>query len=320
MINLNGKKVLITGATGFVGNWLARDILDKGAIVFSMSRKIPKKENLNKLCPLYDIYEKINFLEADLKNYNDVEKVVSKISPEFCFHLAAYLNPADDSPREMFEINVKGTWNILEACKKSKVKYFISGSTFKVYGKQDTPFTEDLPSKGISAYDVSKACADLIVNSYSKRYDISTAVVRCSNIYGEGDFDSNGIIQETLLKVLNGETPIINNRLAIRDFIYVRDICKAYILVAENFDKENIKGEIFNFSTGVPISIADLYKKIIYAAGKDIEPIINEKLSKEDKRYISSEKAKEVLGWNPEYSLEQGLKKTAEWYQKCLNK
>jgi|TARA_B100001964_G_scaffold200647_1_gene227871 CDP-glucose 4,6-dehydratase len=317
-----GRKVIVTGADGFIGSHLAKALVEKGAEVTTILRDIKKTNNMD----LLGIRDKINAVHGDLVNYNDCERAINEYDIDFCFHIAAQaiVGPANRSPLSTFESNIKGTWNILEACRLSKtIKGLIVASSDKAYGQQKKlPYTEDSPLNGYFPYDASKACADVIARCYFMAYNLPLAITRNANTYGPADMNLSRLIPDVIVKIIKGEEPIIrSDGTPERDYMYIKDAVNAYLVLAENLNRKEVAGQAFNFGTGKPISVLELYKKIIKSMGKDVKPkILGEAKNEIDRQYLSSDKAGKILNWKPEYSIEQGLKETIEWYSDYFKK
>jgi len=321
-INWQETKVLVTGADGFIGSHVAKALVEKGAEVTTIVRDIKKTDNLD----ILKIRNKINVLNGDLINFKDCERAINEYDIEFVFHIAAQaiVGPANRSPLSTFDSNIKGTWNILETCRTSKtVKGLVLASSDKAYGQQkELPYTEESPLKGYFPYDASKVCAEVLAKSYFMTYKLQLAITRNANTYGPGDMNMSRIIPDIITRLIKNEQPIIrSDGTPERDYIYIKDAVKAYIVLAENLHKEEVVGQAFNFGTGKPISVLELYKKIIKMMGKDVDPkILGEAKNEIDRQYLDSEKAKKVLNWAPEYGLDEGIKETIEWYEEYLSK
>lgn len=313
-----GKNVLVTGCTGLLGSWLTRSLVDLGANVVGLVRDMTANSNLCK----FGLGDKINTVRGSLEDYFVLERLINEYEVDTVFHLAAQtiVGTANRNPLSTFEANIRGTWNILEACRRNqKVKRVIVASSDKAYGEHDSlPYKEDFPLQGNHPYDVSKSCTDLISHTYYKTYKLPVCVTRCGNIYGGGDLNFNRIIPGTIQSVLNNEKPIIrSDGKFIRDYIYVLDIVDAYLYLAEKMEKLDIHGEAFNFSNEQPISVRDIVEKILTLMKReDLKPVVLNEASHEIKyQYLSSEKARNMLHWKPQYSLEEGLSETIQWYQ-----
>jgi CDP-glucose 4,6-dehydratase len=317
-----GKKVFVTGADGFIGSWLAKTLIEKDADVVTLVRDIKKENNLDAL----KIRDKITFIIGDLIDFNVVERLINEYDIEVCFHLAAQaiVGSANKSPLSTFESNIKGTWNLLEACRlNDNVKRIVIASSDKAYGQQEKlPYTEESPLLGYYPYDASKACADILATSYFKTYGLPLAITRNANTYGPADLNFGRIIPDVISSIIKGIQPVIrSDGTPERDYMYIKDAVDAYLALAENIHRKDVVGEAFNFGTETPISVLELYNKIIKLVGKDIKPkILGEAKNEIDRQYLSIKKAKGILKWQPKYIIDQGLKEAIEWYTCYLKK
>ncbi len=249
-----------------------------------------------------------------------MESILVKHEIDIVFHLAAQaiVDQALDDPLATFEANIKGTWNILEACKKyPHVQKIVVASSDKAYGQHDNlPYAEHTHHlKAAYPYEVSKTCTDLISQSFAKAFHLPVCITRCANLYGPGDLKFNRLIPRTILQFFKNEPPIIRDTgTSLRDYLYVSDAVEAYLLLAEKMD-EKIFGEAFNFSTNSPLSVVDVINAISNEMGKTIEPTVVTTHGMEIRhQYASFEKAKKILGWEPRHNFIEGLKKTIPWY------
>lgn len=317
-----GVNVLITGADGFIGSHIAKALGNKGAEIVTIVRDIKKKSNID----ILELRDRITVVNGDLVDYTDCERVVNEYDVEFCFHIAAQaiVGPANRSPLSTFESNIKGTWNILEACRLSKtIKGIIIASSDKAYGQQKKlPYTEESPLNGYFPYDASKACAEILARCYFMAYSLPLAITRNANTYGPADMNLSRIIPDVITRLLRNEQPIIrSDGTPLRDYMYIKDAVSAYLMLAENLHRKDVVGQAFNFGTGKPISVLELYNKIIKSMGKNAKPkILGEAKNEIDAQYLSVKKAKRVLNWEPKYSLEKGLKETIEWHKEHSGK
>lgn len=316
------KNVFITGATGFLGSWLTKYLLEENSNITILARDwIPYSkiytDNLNK---------KINIVQGEIENYFLLERILNEYEIDTVFHLAAQtiVGIANNNPISTFETNIKGTWNILEACRRNKkVKKIIVASSDKAYGDQRIlPYSESTPLTGRHPYDVSKSCADLICRSYYETYELPVCVTRCGNFYGGGDLNFNRIIPGTIRSILNNDSPVIRSDGSfIRDYFYIEDAVLAYLLLAEKMDDKSLHGEAFNFSNEIQVTVLDTVNKIIELMNSNLKPkILNEASNEIKHQYLSASKAHEILGWTPEYTLESGLKKTIQFYKDFFKK
>ena len=315
--------VFVTGANGFVGSWLTKALVEKGAKVIILIRDEIPGSSLSDI----GIYSKLGgIIKGTVTDYKIVERVFNEYEIDTCFHLAAQaiVSTANRSPLSTFESNIRGTWNILEAARNAQtLERLIVASSDKAYGEHDKlPYTEDFCLQAMHPYDASKACADILTRSYFNTYNLPVVVIRCANIYGGGDLNFSRIIPDTIRSVLAGKYPVIrSDGTPVRDYIYIEDVVDAYLSLAEKL--EEVKGEAFNFGTNLPISVLDLVTSIIKISGKThLKPIIKGRGKTKgeiDRQYMSCEKALKMLGWKPKYDLNNGLRETIEWYKKYFD-
>jgi len=269
------RNVFVTGCTGLLGSWLTKALVERGANVTGLIRDLVPKSNLN------------------WSGFNDKINIVRG--------------------------NIKGTWNILEACRRNPlVKRIVVASSDKAYGDQEKlPYDENTSLEGRHPYDVSICCSDLLCRAYFETYKLPVCVTRCGNLYGGGDLNFNRIVPETIRFILNNKRPIIrSDGTLIRDYFYIEDAVEAYLLLAEKMEELNIQGEAFNFSNEIQITVLELVNKIIKLMKSNLKPkILNEAINEIKHQYLSAKKAKKILGWRPKYTLEEGLKRTIEWYK-----
>jgi len=321
-IDWKNTNVLVTGADGFIGSHVAKALVEKGAEVTTILRDVKVRNNMD----IIGIKNKINLVYGDLVDFKDCERAVNEYNIQFCFHIAAQalVEPANRNPLSTFDSNIKGSWNILEACRVSKtVKGLVVTSSDKAYGQQKKlPYTEDSPLKGYYPYDVSKACAEMIAKSYFMTYKIPLTITRNGNTYGPADMNMSRLIPDVVTRLLKDQQPVIrSDGSPIRDYMYIKDSVNAHLTLAENLHRKEVVGQAFNFGTGRPISVIDLYKKIIKIMDKDVKPkILGQAKNEIDSQYLDSGKAKKVLGWEPEYDIDSGLKETIEWYKSYFSK
>ena len=318
----DSKRVFVTGADGFIGSWLAKTLVEKGADVFVVIRDIKRTCGLD----LLKIRNKVEVIHGDIIDLACMERIMNEKEIDSVFHLAAQalVGVANKSPISTFESNIKGTWNVLEACRLNKnVKRIVVASSDKSYGIQkELPYTEDSPLLGIYPYDASKACADILARSYALTYGLPIAITRNANTYGGADLNFSRLVPDAICSLLKGKQFVIRSDGTLeRDYMYVKDAVNGYLTLAQNLDKEEIKGQAFNFGTGEPISVIELYVKIAELMGKkDAKPkILGEAKNEIDKQFLSIEKVKKAFNWLPKYSLEQGLKETIQWYKENLD-
>ena len=312
------KNVFITGCTGLLGSCLTQDLVACGANVIGLIRDQVPASNLNRAKTV----ERINAVRGQVEDYPLLERILNEYEVDTVFHLAAQtiVGIANRNPLSTFEANIKGTWCLLEACRRNPtVKRIVIASSDKAYGDQEhLPYDESTPLQGMHPYDVSKSCADLISQAYSNTYGLPVCITRCGNFYGGGDLNWNRIVPGTIRSVLIGERPVIRSDGSyIRDYFYIKDGVEAYKLLAEKMDTLNIHGQGFNFSNEIQVSVLDITRLVLKLMQReDLEPLILNQVKGEIKhQYLSAQKSKTVLGWKAKYSLEQSLQETIAWYK-----
>jgi CDP-glucose 4,6-dehydratase len=264
-------------------------------------------------------------VRGDVRDQATLERALGEYEVDTVIHLAAQtiVGIANRNPVSTFESNVAGTWALLEACRRSpRVKQIVLASSDKAYGDHEKlPYDEDAPLQGTHPYDVSKSCADLIGQSYARSFGLPVAITRCGNFYGGGDLNWNRIIPGTIRSVLRGQRPVIRSDGSyVRDYFYVEDGAAAYMLLAERLAADPaLRGEAFNFSNELQVTVRELVDRILRAMGSTLEPeVLNEAQREIKRQYLSAEKARTQLGWKPLFTLEEGLAHTVAWYRKHL--
>jgi CDP-glucose 4,6-dehydratase len=264
-------------------------------------------------------------VRGEIENFDLIERILNEYEIEVVFHAAAQtlVSIANENPRSTFASNIAGTWNVLEAVRRAhRIRAVVLASSDKAYGSQEKlPYREDSPLIGRHPYDVSKSCADLIAQMYWHTYHVPVAITRCGNFYGGGDLNFNRIVPGTIRSLLQGEHPIIrSDGTLVRDYFYIKDAVEAYVLVAEALLKSRARGEAYNFSNEIQVTVLELVSCIQRLLGReDLEPVIlNEAPNEIAHQYLDAEKARKQFGWKPKYTLEQGLKETIEWYRAFL--
>jgi CDP-glucose 4,6-dehydratase len=318
-----GRRVLVTGATGVVGSWLVKDLLAEGAHVVALIRDANAQSELYRSRDI----EHVTVAPGNVEDFWALELAINEHEVQTVFHLAAQtiVGTAHRSPLSTYEANVRGTYNLLEACRQHRemVGEVVIASSETAYGEQSSlPLTEDMPLNGRHPYAVSKSCADMIAQSYHYTYGLPVAITRCGNVYGGGDLNWSRIVPATIRSCLQAERPVIrSDGKFIRDYIYVKDAARAYMLLAERLSDARVAGGAFNFSTELPLSVLELVNTIQRVMEcEHLEPIVQNRASGEIRsEYLSAEKARAVLGWSPRYSQEQGLAETVEWYRAFLS-
>ncbi|MBI2758414.1 MAG: GDP-mannose 4,6-dehydratase [Chloroflexi bacterium] len=312
------RPAFVTGGTGLVGNWLVRRLVEAGADVVCLVRDwVPQSELIRT-----GLIEKIKVVRGDIRDREVLERTLGEYEIDTVFHLAAQtiVMIANRNPISTFETNIAGTWNLLEACRRSpKVRQIVVASSDKAYGGQEVlPYDENTPLQGQHPYDVSKSAADLIAATYAKSFDLPAAITRCGNFYGGGDLNWNRIIPGTIRSILRGQRPVIrSDGEYIRDYFYVEDGAAAYMLLAEQLAaRPELKGQAFNFSNEIQVTVREIVEKIVRMMNSALEADIRNEVRNEIRhQYLSAEKARRSLNWTPLFTLDDGLAKTIDWYR-----
>jgi CDP-glucose 4,6-dehydratase len=315
------RPTLVTGGTGLVGSWLVRRLIEQRSSVTCLVRDwVPESELVRG-----HLIDRVKVVRGDVRDSTLIERTLGEYEIDTVFHLAAQtiVSIANRNPVSTFETNVQGTWVLLEACRRSPaVKQIVVASSDKAYGDQEIlPYSETTPLQGTHPYDVSKSCADLIAHAYHLTYRLPVVITRCGNFYGGGDLNWNRIVPGTIRSVIRGQRPIIrSDGQYIRDYFYVEDGVAAYMLLAERLAAQpSLSGEAFNFSNELQVTVLQLVERVLAAMGSDLRPEIRNEASNEirDQR-LSAAKARQVLGWQPLFGLDQGLALAIDWYRGFL--
>ena len=312
------RPTFVTGGTGLVGNWLVRRLVDAGADVVCLVRDwVPQSELVRT-----GLIERVKVVRGDITDRAVLERTLGEYEIDTVIHLAAQtiVTIANRNPISTFETNIAGSWNLLEACRRSpKVKQIVVASSDKAYGDQEVlPYDENTPLQGQHPYDVSKSAADLIAATYAKSFDLPVAITRCGNFYGGGDLNWNRIIPGTIRSITRGQRPVIrSDGEYIRDYFYVEDGAAAYMLLAEQLAAQpELKGQAFNFSNEIQVTVREIVEKILRMMDSTLKVDIRNEVQNEIRhQYLSAEKARRVLNWKPLYTLDDGLAKTINWYR-----
>ena len=307
-----GRQVLVTGGSGLLGSWLIARLCAAGARVVCLQRegrKPPARAG-------------VQVVGADMRDGAAIERALREHAIQTVFHLAAQalVGRAMMDPASTFEINVAGTWGLLDACRKlGTAPQILIASSDKAYGVHERlPYTEDSALLGRAPYEASKVCADVIAQSYAQSYGLPVAITRCGNFYGGGDLNWNRVVPGTIRSLLHGERPLIrSNGRFVRDYLYVEDGAAAYMTLAEQLLSDpSLRGEAFNFAGG-EIDVLGLVARIAQAMGSELQPVVLDQASNEiPVQVLSSQKALARLGWKPEHTLDQGLAKAIAWYRR----
>jgi len=322
MTSWSARKVLVTGATGVVGSWLTRRLLDEGAYVVALVRDLDPQSELLRSGTL----QRVNVVNGELEDAVTVARAVVDHEVDTILHLGAQtiVGAALQTPAGAFASNVMGTWNVLEAARlySSLVRSVVVASSDKAYGTAaQLPYTEDMPLQGRGPYDVSKSCADLLATSYADTYGVPVLIARCGNIYGGGDLNWSRIVPGTIRSLLQGDKPVLRSDGTFRrDYLHVDDVVEAYMLLSDVAHEGRHAGEGFNFSNESALTVREIYDLVCEATvGSVVEPKILGQAEHEIRdQWLSAEKARTQLGWTPRVSMTEGLARTVAWYRDLL--
>jgi CDP-glucose 4,6-dehydratase len=316
------RPTLVTGGSGFLGGWLVRALAEQDADVVCIVRDWVGESQLLRNCP-----SRVRIVRGDIRSQALMERTLGEYEVDTVFHIAAQavVGIANRNPISTFESNIRGTWSVLEACRRSPaVRQIVVASSDKAYGSHKTlPYTEDTPLQGRYPYDVSKSCADLITRSYALTYDLPVITSRCANLYGGGDLNWNRLVPGTIRSALRGERPIIrSDGKRLRDYLYVEDGVSAYLALAEALaERRDLAGQAFNFGHRDPITVLELVEQILLLCDRtDLKPEIKGKAEHEiDDQYLDPTRARAELGWNARFGHKDGLARTIAWYRQFLS-
>ena len=317
------RPTLVTGATGLLGGWLVRRLLDLEADVICLIRDwVPQSELVSA-----GLIERTKVVRGDIRDQAMLERTLGEYEVDSVIHLAAQtiVGIANRNPVSTYETNVGGTWALLEACRRTPtIRQIAIASSDKAYGSHDQlPYDEAAALQGRHPYDVSKSAADLIAQSYATTFGLPVVITRCGNFYGGGDLNWNRVVPGTIRSVLRGQRPVIrSDGKYVRDYFYVEDGAATYTLLVERLAQDRaLQGESFNFSNETPTTVLALVEKILKEMGSDLEPEIrNEVVNEIREQYLSAAKARRMLQWKPVFTLDQGLRLTIDWYRTMFEK
>lgn len=317
-----GRSVFVTGGTGLVGSWLVKKLLAAKANVLLLVKDVNPQSEIVRSGDL----ARCAVTYGNLEDFDTLEHAINLYDVDTVFHLGAQtqVGVAHRYPLQTFEANVRGTYNLLEACRihPDLVKRIVVASTDKAYGTQKIlPYTEDTPLDARNSYDVSKSCADLIAQAYYHTYNLPLGITRFGNVYGGGDWNLKRIVPGTIIDLANGKSPVLrSDGTPLRDYIFVEDVAEGYLRLAEKLDDPAVVGQAFNFSHGVPVSVIQIVNAIQKLMGREnLKPVIlNNAKAEIPEQYLDATKAKKLLGWQARFDLETGLKQSIDWYLKFL--
>lgn len=315
--SLRGHRILVTGASGFIGSWLTEHLVSRDATVTALVYKPNPRSRFVR----NGLANRVSCVYGSLGDYDLLRSVIDDHAIDTVFHLAAVSvqGLAYREPRRAFDSNIRGTYNLLEACRLHSVQRVIVASSDKVYGDtEDLPYVEELSLRGRNPYDVSKVCADLLAQSYYSSYGLPVIIGRFGNVYGGGDLNWSRLIPRTIRRLSRGKRPILHLPATgeyARDFLYIKDLIPAYMAMFEGLSDPGLHGEAFNFGTGACWTVRDLIEKIQEHMGTSLPPRIKRCSEGEIlQQAVSPQKAWDQLGWTSSYSLHKGLGETIRWY------
>jgi CDP-glucose 4,6-dehydratase len=312
------SRAFVTGAYGLLGSWLAKALLARGDRVVVLRRDEPAATAL----ALDGTEARCDVVAGDVCDPETVERALVEYEVDTVFHLAAQtlVGAARQSPVATFEANVRGTWVVLDACRRHEVPRVVVAASDKAYGPHDDlPYREAHALQPRFPYDVSKAAADLIARSYFHTYGLPVAVTRFANLYGGGDLNFSRLVPEAVAAALQGRAPVIrSDGTPQRDYLYVEDGVAAYLAIADALGGGGAAGEAFNAGGGAPHSVLEVVRLVCEATGTKVEPDIRGRgvpAGEIERQYVDFTKLRELTGWAPKISLEEGLARTVEWYR-----
>ncbi len=316
----SGRAVFVTGATGLLGGWTVHRLLEFGANVVALVRdRVPHSVFFKD-----GLAAHVTMVHGALEDATLVHRAITEYEIDTVLHFAAQpiVGVAKIDPLGTFRANIEGTWNVLDAARRSKAKQVIIASSDKAYGDSaDLPYTEAHPLQGRYPYDVSKSCADLLAQSYQATYGMPVSVVRCANLFGGGDLNFNRVIPGVIKATLENEPFVIrSDGKFVRDYLYIKDAADAYLHLAESLAGGAPQGP-YNFSLEAKLTVLDVVNEVLAIMGRqDLEPVILNQASAEIReQYMVCDKARSLLGWSPAYSMHDGLRETIGWYQQHLD-
>lgn len=316
------RPVFVTGATGLLGGWLVRRLVEAGAEVTALVRGDPRASSLLSS----DEWQRVRVVRGDIRDGEVVRHALESAGADTVLHVAAQaiVGEANREPEPTLDINIRGTWTVLEAIRRvSSVKAVVSASSDKAYGDHDVlPYSERTALRGAHPYDASKACADMLSHMYAVTFGMPLAITRCGNFFGGGDLNWNRIVPGTIRSVLKGERPMIrSDGTLIRDYFYIEDGAFATMELARALShREDIRGEAFNFSYEMPLDVITFSRRILARMGSPLAPDVRGEAHHEIQRqWLTAGKARDLLGWTPRFTLDEGLDRSIAWYRNHLS-
>ncbi|HEX9117796.1 MAG TPA: NAD-dependent epimerase/dehydratase family protein [Anaerolineae bacterium] len=312
------RPTLVTGATGLIGGALVKQLIAAGADVVCLVRDwVPQCEMVRS-----GMLAQVKVVRGDVRDQALLERALGEYEVSTVIHLAgqSIVKVANEDPAGAMDVNVRGTWALLEACRRrSGVRQIVLASTDKVYGDADRlPYTEDMPFLARYPHDVSKACAEMTAMGYAATFGLPIAMTRLPNVYGGGDLNWSRIMPGTIRSALFGQAPVItSDGKLIRDYLFVEDAAAIHLLIARRLaEHPDLRGQAFNVSNETRLTVLELVSRILQLVGSDLQPVVLNRAKNEIKnQYLDATKARQVLGWQPLYTMDEGLAQTIAWYR-----
>ena len=314
------RRALVTGGRGFVGAWLCKALVERGVEVTSFDRRTPREKPST--LAMIGIEGKVDEVVGDLVDGEALQALLDERKIDSVFHLGAetIVGTVQADPLGGFDSNVRGTWILLHAAQQAGVERFIFASSDKAYGAHETlPYREDFALQPSAPYEASKSAADLIARTWWPSYGLPVAVTRFANIYGGGDLNFSRLVPETICAALEARAPVLrSDGSPVRDLLFVEDAAAAYLAIADNLHRDEVRGEAFNAGGERPYTVLEIVETITRLAGTGVEPDIQGTGNPEgeiDRQYVDAAKILRLCQWKPAVSLEEGLERAIEWYQ-----
>src|SRR3989344_5841132 len=314
-MSISNKRVLITGGAGFIGSNFVYKFLDLGYQVSTFER-----EDSN-LWRIESIKNKIEIYSPSLTDYQEVEKIINEIKPDVVLHFAAYgaYQRFQQDIAETIDINLKGTINLINTCQKAGVECFIQTGSSSEYGIKEKSMQESDVLEADNIYGITKSASTLYCQMMAKKHNFPVAIMRPFAVYGPFE-EKERLIPTIINSCLKNSDLQLSSPDSVRDFIFIDDLISAYLSAIKNINK--IKGEVFNLGYGKQYTVAEVVALTKEITSSKINPVYGKvkKAQSEPKMWQSDiSKSKKMLKWNPQYTLEAGLKKNIAWFKKNMD-
>lgn len=319
---MSGRSVFVTGGYGLLGSWLVKALLAQGARTTVLKRDAVVRSAL----VVEGTERHVNVIQGDICDAGLIERALGEYEVDTVFHLAAQtiVGIANTAPVSTFETNIRGTWTVLEACRHLGIHRVVVAASDKAYGVHDRlPYREDFPLQPVYPYDVSKAATDMIARSYWHTFELPVAVTRFANLYGGGDLNLSRLVPESALAAIEGRPPVIRSDGTLeRDYLYVEDAVDAYLAICGLIDDGRGAGEAFNAGGDRPYSVLEIVERMCQVAGTGVEPDVRGKGTPPGeitRQWVDSSKLRTMSGWGPRVDLDEGLRRTIDWYRQYVS-